>query len=98
MLGAGPVGVEMAQAVPRMGALVAIVEGMDHLLREPRPLGEALGEALGARIVRARMHASAARRDGDDYVVESPTAARRGDRLLVATGRRRAPTASASKT
>ncbi len=32
VLGAGPVGVEMAQAVARMGASVAIVEGMDHVL------------------------------------------------------------------
>src|SRR5919198_4276182 len=49
ILGAGPVGVEMAQAVARLGGEVVIVEGMDHVLpREPRPLGEALGEALAA--------------------------------------------------
>jgi pyruvate/2-oxoglutarate dehydrogenase complex dihydrolipoamide dehydrogenase (E3) component len=36
VLGGGPVSVEMAQAVRRMGAAVALVEGMDHLLpREP---------------------------------------------------------------
>src|ERR687897_871048 len=47
VLGGGPVGVEMAQAVRRMGASVALVEGMDHLLsREPKPLGDALGEVL----------------------------------------------------
>ena len=32
VLGGGPVGVEMAQAVSRMGASVALVEGMDHVL------------------------------------------------------------------
>jgi pyruvate/2-oxoglutarate dehydrogenase complex dihydrolipoamide dehydrogenase (E3) component len=49
VLGGGPVGVEMAQAVRRMGASVALVEGMDHLLpREAKSLGEALGVALAA--------------------------------------------------
>ena len=44
VLGGGPVGVEMAQAVSRLGASVALVEGAEHVLsREPRPLGEALG-------------------------------------------------------
>jgi pyruvate/2-oxoglutarate dehydrogenase complex dihydrolipoamide dehydrogenase (E3) component len=47
VLGGGPVGVEMAQAVRHMGAEVALVEGADHVLpREPRPLGEGLGQAL----------------------------------------------------
>ena len=42
VLGGGPVGVEMAQAV-QFGGDVAVVEGADHLLpREPAPLGEAL--------------------------------------------------------
>ena len=92
VLGGGPVGVEMAQAVRRLGGEVALVEGAAHLLaREPAPLGEALGEAL--------------RRDGIELNLAStrrPHAARarstsltlddgrelRGDRLLVATGRR----------
>ena len=75
-----------------MGADVAIVEGMDHVLpREPRALGEALGEALAADGVELHFgqHAAAARRDGDDYVLEFPDGSElRGDRLLVATGRR----------
>nr|MDQ3936167.1 FAD-dependent oxidoreductase [Actinomycetota bacterium] len=49
VLGGGPVGVEMAQAIRRMGAEVALAEGGDHVLaREPKPLGDALGEALAA--------------------------------------------------
>ena len=92
VLGGGPVGVEMAQAVSRLGASVELVEGMDHVLpREPKPLGDALGSALAADGIELHLgeHASGARRDGDEYVVEF--AGRddlRADRLLVATGRR----------
>jgi dihydrolipoamide dehydrogenase len=92
VLGAGPVGVEMAQAVHRMGASVAVVEGMEHVLpHEPRPLGEALGEALAADGIELRFGqlASGVRKEGGDFVVEFPDGAElRGDKLLVATGRR----------
>jgi pyruvate/2-oxoglutarate dehydrogenase complex dihydrolipoamide dehydrogenase (E3) component len=92
ILGAGPVGVEMAQAVSRLGGEVVVVEGMDHVLpREPRPLGEALGEVLAADGIGLHFgqHAAGARRDGDDYVLSFDDGMElRGDRLLVATGRR----------
>jgi len=92
VLGGGSVGVEMAQAVRRLGAEVALVEGSEHVLpREPRPLGEGLGKALADEGVELRFgeHASAARRDGDDFVLEFEDGSElRGDRLLVATGRR----------
>lgn len=92
VLGGGPVGVEMAQAVRRLGASVALVEGMDHVLpREPKPLGDALGTALAADGIELRLgeHAAGVRRDGDEYVVEFAAGDElRGDRLLVATGRR----------
>ena len=93
ILGGGPVGVEMAQAVRRLGGEVASSTGPSHVLaREPAPLGEALGEVLRARRHRARRcppDATAARRDGEDYVVELDDGRElRGDRLLVATGRR----------
>jgi len=92
VLGGGPVGVEMAQAVRRFGGDVVLVEGSGHVLpREAAPLGEALGEVLrleGVELVLAA-HATAARRDGDDYVLELDDGSElRGDRLLVATGRR----------
>jgi dihydrolipoamide dehydrogenase len=92
VLGGGPVGVEMAQAVRRLGGEVALLEGSDHVLaREPAPLGEALGDVLrrdGVELVLGA-HATAARRDGDDYVLEVDDGDElRGDRLLVATGRR----------
>jgi pyruvate/2-oxoglutarate dehydrogenase complex dihydrolipoamide dehydrogenase (E3) component len=92
VLGGGPVGVEMAQAVSRLGASVVLVEGMDHVLpREPKPLGDALGSALAADGIELHFgeHATGARRDGDEYVLEF--AGRddlRADRLLVAAGRR----------
>ena len=92
VLGGGPVGVEMAQAVRRLGGEVAVVEGAEHLLpREPRPLGEALGDVLrreGIELALA-VRATAARREVEDYVLELDDGrALRGDRLLVATGRR----------
>jgi pyruvate/2-oxoglutarate dehydrogenase complex dihydrolipoamide dehydrogenase (E3) component len=92
VLGGGPVGVEMAQAVNRMGASVALVEGQDHLLpREPKPLGEALGRALASDGIELcfGQHASSVRRENGEYVLEFPEREElRGDRLLVATGRR----------
>jgi dihydrolipoamide dehydrogenase len=92
VLGGGPVGVEMAQAVCRLGGEVALVEGAEHILpREPKPLGEALGEVLrrdGVEIALG-VRATAARRDGDDFVLEfDDRPDLRGDHLLVATGRR----------
>jgi pyruvate/2-oxoglutarate dehydrogenase complex dihydrolipoamide dehydrogenase (E3) component len=92
VLGGGPVGVEMAQAIRRMGAEVALVAGSDHLLpHEPRALGEGLGKALADEGIELMLgeHASAARRDGDEFVLELEGGRElRGDRLLVATGRR----------
>jgi len=92
VLGGGPVGVEMAQAVRRLGGEVVLVNGSAHALpREPAPLGEAVGEVLRRDGVELALgaHARAARRDGADYVLELEDGRElRGDRLLVATGRR----------
>jgi pyruvate/2-oxoglutarate dehydrogenase complex dihydrolipoamide dehydrogenase (E3) component len=92
VLGGGPVGTEMAQAVRRLGGEVALLEGSAHVLaREPAPLGEALGEVLrrdGVELI-LNTRAAAARRDGEDYVLELDDGRElRGDKLLVATGRR----------
>ena len=92
VLGGGPVGIEMAQAVRRLGGEVVLVEGSAHVLaREPAPLGEALGEVLRRDGIELALgvHATAARREGDDYVLELDDGRElRGDRMLVATGRR----------
>ncbi len=92
ILGGGAVGVEMAQAVRRLGGEVALVEMSQHVLsREPEQLGTALGEVLRADGVELLLGVSArrARRDGGDVVIELDDGRQvRGDRLLVATGRR----------
>ncbi len=92
ILGGGPVGAEMAQAVRRLGGAVTLVEGAGHVLgREPAPLGIALGEELrrdGIGLILG-VQATAARRDGDDFVlVIEGSKELRGDHLLAATGRR----------
>jgi pyruvate/2-oxoglutarate dehydrogenase complex dihydrolipoamide dehydrogenase (E3) component len=92
ILGGGPVGVEMAQAVRRLGGEAVITDMAEHVLgREPAPLGEALGEVLrgdGIELVLSA-NTTAARRDGEDYVLELDDGRElHGDRLLVATGRR----------
>jgi dihydrolipoamide dehydrogenase len=92
VLGGGPVGVEMAQAVQRLGGAVTLVEGGGHLLsREPAALGEAIAEVLrrdgvevivGTRVVGAG-------RDRADYVLSLADGRElRGEHLLVGTGRR----------
>jgi pyruvate/2-oxoglutarate dehydrogenase complex dihydrolipoamide dehydrogenase (E3) component len=92
VLGAGPVGVEMAQAVRRLGGEVVLIEGAAHVLpREPRPLGEALADALRRDGVELALgvRATAARREGEHFVLELDDGRKlSGDRLLVATGRR----------
>jgi dihydrolipoamide dehydrogenase len=92
VLGGGPVGTEMAQAVRRLGGEVVVVGSSPYLLpREAEPLGTALGKALERDGIELLLNARAiaARRDGEDYVLELEDGREvRGDKLLVATGRR----------
>jgi pyruvate/2-oxoglutarate dehydrogenase complex dihydrolipoamide dehydrogenase (E3) component len=92
VLGGGAAGVELAQVVHRLGGEVALVEAAERVLaREPAPLGDALSEALrrDGLEVNVGVHATAARKDGDDYVLELDDGRElRGERILVATGRR----------
>ncbi len=92
VLGGGPVGVEMAQVVRRLGGEAVLIESAAHLLpHEPQPLGTALGESLrqdGIELILG-VHATAARRSGDNFILELEDGRTvSGDRLLVATGRR----------
>jgi dihydrolipoamide dehydrogenase len=91
VLGGGAAGVELAQVVRRFGGEVSLVEMAERVLaREPAPLGDALAEVLrrdGIDVILGRQ-ATAARRDGDEFVLELDDGREvRGERLLVATGR-----------
>jgi dihydrolipoamide dehydrogenase len=92
VIGGGAAGVELAQAIHRLGAQAAVVEGAPHLLsREPAPLGRALAEALRRDGIEIHVGITAthARRDGEDYVLDLDNGTElHGERILVATGRR----------
>ncbi|HUO47367.1 MAG TPA: NAD(P)/FAD-dependent oxidoreductase [Acidimicrobiales bacterium] len=95
VLGGGAIGVEMAQAVRRLGGgAVTVVEGAERLLAREEPFaGEEVRrglEADGIEVVTGVTLASA-ERDGDSGVVTAVLADGRrlqGDELLVAVGRR----------
>jgi pyruvate/2-oxoglutarate dehydrogenase complex dihydrolipoamide dehydrogenase (E3) component len=90
VVGTGPVGTEMAQAMARLGASVALV-GDRVLAKEPAPLGEALADAFAAEGIDLVLgqRPSAARADGDRCLLEFPDGSElSGDRLMIATGRR----------
>jgi dihydrolipoamide dehydrogenase len=92
IIGGGAIGAEFAQIVQRLGGHVTVIEASGHMASsEPAPLGQALTEVLrrdGAELV-LNAKVTAARRDGEDYVLTTADGREfRGDRLLVATGRR----------
>jgi pyruvate/2-oxoglutarate dehydrogenase complex dihydrolipoamide dehydrogenase (E3) component len=92
VLGGGPAGVELSQAVRRLGGEVVLIGGRTHLLpHEPEALGVALGECLqqdGIELVLG-VRAITARRENSEYVLRLEDGREfRGDRILVATGRR----------
>src|SRR4051794_29068290 len=102
VLGGGPVGVELAQALRRLGAEVSIVEGKRLLAREGEQAGAAIGKQLerdgialhlGVHAKRVteveRPGGSGAGAPGSGIEVELDDGARiRAERILVATGRR----------
>jgi pyruvate/2-oxoglutarate dehydrogenase complex dihydrolipoamide dehydrogenase (E3) component len=58
-LGAGPIGIEMAQAFHRLGAEVSVVDRADQILpREDRDMADAVQAALAAEGVRFHLGAS----------------------------------------
>src|SRR3954453_21721099 len=92
VLGGGPVGVELAQAFRRFGSEVTVCEGEPRLLpREPESVGEAVASALQEEGIELRLgeHASSAALEDGKYVLRFDEGEDvRGDKLLVATGRR----------
>lgn len=92
VLGAGPVGLELAQAFARFGSAVTVIEQADRLL-PGMPAGQAgaLQQALEQEGVEFRLSAdvSAVRRDGDQRQLQlGDGSSVECDRILVATGRR----------
>jgi pyruvate/2-oxoglutarate dehydrogenase complex dihydrolipoamide dehydrogenase (E3) component len=92
VLGGGPVGVEMAQALRRYGSEVTVCEGESRVLpREAAAIGATVAEALSDEGIELRLgqHAAAAEKRDGQFVLRFEGADDvTGDRLLVATGRR----------
>lgn len=91
ILGGGPVGIEMAQALARLGARVTVVEAAPRLIaREAPQAGEVLAEALAEDGVELRLDAQASRAEprGDGFVLTVGDEELSAQKLLVATGRK----------
>jgi pyruvate/2-oxoglutarate dehydrogenase complex dihydrolipoamide dehydrogenase (E3) component len=91
VLGGGPVGVELAQALRRFGAKVSIIEGNRLLAREGRDAGEAIGQQLEAEGIELHLgvHAQQVRAENGRITVRlDDGAVISAERILVATGRR----------
>ena len=92
VLGGGAIGVELAQVMARFGVQVSVVEGVDRLLPQNEPeVGEVLAEVFRAEGigVHTGQFAEEVRHDDDGFAVVLPDGTEvRGEKLLVATGRR----------
>jgi pyruvate/2-oxoglutarate dehydrogenase complex dihydrolipoamide dehydrogenase (E3) component len=92
ILGGGAVGCELAQVFARFGSAVTVIEGMGQLL----PMEEPESGALVEKVFRAEdiavstgAHAESVRHDGGVFTVTLAGGRQlRGERLLVATGRK----------
>ena len=90
VIGASVVAVELAQAYRRMGTQVTIVARSSLLFREDPLLGESLGqtfEQAGIKVLN-QTQASKVEHQANEFIVSTNNGTLRGDRLLVATGRR----------
>jgi pyruvate/2-oxoglutarate dehydrogenase complex dihydrolipoamide dehydrogenase (E3) component len=90
VLGGGATGVELAQAFRRFGSKVIVVDQLDKLLPTEEPeAGELIANVLEEEGIDLRLGARvrAARRDGDEIVLELEEGEAHGDVLLVAAGR-----------
>jgi pyruvate/2-oxoglutarate dehydrogenase complex dihydrolipoamide dehydrogenase (E3) component len=91
VLGGGPVGVELAQALSRFGSKVSIVEGNRLLAREGREAGDAIGRQLKAEGIELHLgvHAEQVSAENGGITVRlDDGAVVAAERILVATGRR----------
>jgi pyruvate/2-oxoglutarate dehydrogenase complex dihydrolipoamide dehydrogenase (E3) component len=92
VLGAGPVGIELAQAFARFGSRVTVVEAAARILPGVDPVA---ADALAAHLesegicIRTGVRAQSARRDGDSRQLQLDDGSTlECERILVATGRR----------
>ncbi|HKE77815.1 MAG TPA: NAD(P)/FAD-dependent oxidoreductase [Solirubrobacteraceae bacterium] len=92
VLGAGPVGVELADAFASLGSRVTLIEAADRILvREETFAGEEVGAALAEAGVdlRTGTKATSVRRENGHISVElDDGSSASGDEILVAIGRR----------
>jgi pyruvate/2-oxoglutarate dehydrogenase complex dihydrolipoamide dehydrogenase (E3) component len=92
VLGAGPIGLELAQVYRRFGTEITIVELAEHALPMEEPEnGDALGEVLRdeGMTLYTGVAASSVKQSGDEIAVELEDGrVVEGATLLVATGRR----------
>ncbi|WP_214415146.1 dihydrolipoyl dehydrogenase family protein [Sphaerisporangium fuscum] len=91
VLGGGAIGVELAQAFARFGAKVTVLEAADRLVPQEEPeAGELLAKVFAEEGITVRTGAEVTRVDhhGAAFTVMTEDGSHRGERLLVATGRR----------
>ncbi|MFL5896758.1 MAG: dihydrolipoyl dehydrogenase family protein, partial [Thermoleophilaceae bacterium] len=91
VLGGGPVGVELAQALRRFGAQVAIVEGQRLLAREGEQAGKAIAEQLQREGIDLHIGVHAqqvSKQNGGVRVRLDDGSELSAQHILVATGRR----------
>jgi len=92
ILGAGPIGCELAQAFARLGVEVHLFELGDRVLRPESPRASAIiGDALVASGVNVHLGSgveSVTRQDDGSVIVKNGVGEFRTDRVLVALGRR----------
>jgi pyruvate/2-oxoglutarate dehydrogenase complex dihydrolipoamide dehydrogenase (E3) component len=95
VLGAGPIGVELSQALNRLGVRIWLVEMMDRILpREDEEMAQVLAEKLkeeGIQVLTGKKATRFARRNGRVYAtLEAKDSTREeisGENVLVAVGR-----------
>jgi pyruvate/2-oxoglutarate dehydrogenase complex dihydrolipoamide dehydrogenase (E3) component len=90
VLGGGPVGTELGQALRRFGAEVAIVEGQRLLSREGERAGKAIGEQLEREGVKLHLGVRAehvSKHNGGVRVRLDDGSELHAEKILVATGR-----------
>ncbi len=90
VIGASVVALELAQAFLRLGSKVTILARSVLLSKEDPELGQGLVEALKEEGVEILLHTvpEAVAHDGEQFILSTRAGEIRGDRLLVATGRR----------